>query len=424
MDRRTYLKSAGAALGSCVLATRGATATNYERTVDIVEAGADPTGSRPIDDVFHDVARDGTLVEFPDGEYLVDHMSLYSLTNFGMRATGDATLVPGPNYDDDTWIGGAETRNLLIEGFTLDTTGAGVSPCVTISSYGGLVVRDVHKRGPQNDGSTAFSFRVVDAGGEGLVENLRVPDGCTSGDAVGVYVNTTGPLTLRDCHIEGFGNNGLYASGSDGPVQVEGGLFRDNDVTSIRLGSAGSYVRGTNVEVTDPDKDGGNYRAIRVSDGPGPVTIEDVDVRLEAGQGTGGIVCAFDGGSFDLRNSRIYVGPNYTIVGSDRTTGHAILVDDASGIDDPGERTIRNVSITGGGNDYPAIELNRDNNHLQGVEIHQDGNGRDGVHVAPGSTNNSVVDCAIEVTGRQITNDGGVHVGNLLDDASPVDANI
>ena len=424
MDRRTYLKSAGAALGSCVLASTGAAAANYERTVDIVEAGADPTGSQPIDDVFRDVARDGTLVKFPDGEYLVNHLSLYSLTNFGMRATGDATLVPGKNYDDDTWIGGAETRNLLIEGFMLDTTSNSVSPTVTISSYGGLTVRDIHKQGPQNDGSTAFSFRIANADGKGLIEKLRAPDGGTSGDGVGIYVNTKGTLTLRDCRVEDFGNNGLYASGSEGPVRVEGGFFRNNDVASVRLGSPGSSVKGTDFEVSNPAKDDGNYRAIRISDGPGPVTIEDVDIRLKSGQGTGGIVCAFDGGSFDLRNSRIHVSPDYTIVGTDRTTGHAVMVDDASGVDDPGERTIRNLSVTGGGNEYPAIDLNRDNNTIKDSRIQQSGDGRSGVHVASGSTNNSVVNSAIEVPGKQIVNDGKVFVENLLDNADPEDIRI
>ncbi len=424
MDRRTYLKSAGAVLGSCVLASTGAAAIEYERTVNIVEAGADPTGSQPIDDVFQRVAQDGTLVKFPEGEYLVNHLSLYSLSNFGMRAVGDATLVPGANYDTDTWIGGAETENLLIEGFTIDTTSDGVSPTVTISSYGGLIVRDVLKRGPQNDGSTAFSFRIVDPNGVGLVENLRIPDGDTDGNSVGIYTNTDGTLTVRDCHIEGFGNNGLYGSGSDGPVQVEGGLYRNNNVTSIRLGSPGSYVKSADVVVSDPRFDDGNYRGIRISDGPGPVTIEDVDIRLESGQGTGGVVAAFDGGSFDLRNSRIHVSPDYTIVGADQTTGHAVYVDDASGIGDPGERTIQNLSVTGGGNDYPAIEFNRDNNTVEGAQIHQDGNDRDGIHVASGSANNTVRNCAIEVTGQQVVDDGGVHVANLADDANPANIEI
>ena len=419
MDRRTYLKSAGAAIGSCVLATTGAAATEYDRTVNIVEAGADPTGSQPIDDVFQEVAEDGTLVEFPEGEYVANHLSLWGLTNFGMRATGDATLVPGEDYRKEAWIGGSNTENLLFEGFTLDTTEEGTSPSVTILCDDGLVVRDILKEGPQDDGNSAFDFRVVKADGTGLVENVRAPDGDTSGDAVGMFVNTTGTLTVRDCRIEEFGNNGLYASGSSGPVQVEGGFYRNNDVNCIRLSSPGSYVKGTDIVVEDPAKDDGNYRGIRVSDGPGPVTIEDVDIALRSGQGSGGVVSAYSGGSFNLRNSRIHVSPDYTIVGSDQTTSYAVWVDVPSGIDDPGERTIQNVSITGGGHDFPAIDLNRDNNTIEGCEIQQDGEDRSGVYVANGATNNSVRNCAIEVTGEQVINDGEVFVENLTDSATP-----
>ena len=419
MDRRTYLKSAGTAIGSCVLASTGVAAIEYERTVNIVEAGADPTGSQPIDGVFQQVAEDGTLVEFPEGEYLVNQLSLWGLKNFGMRATGDATLVPGADYHDKAWVGGSETENLLVEGFTLDTTEEGVSPSMEISSLGGLIVRDILKRGPQDGGNKAFGFRVTEADGSGLIENVRAPDGDVGGDSVGMYVNTTGPLTVRDCRLEEFGNNGLYASGSSGPVRVEGGFYRNNDVTSIRLSSPGSYVKSTDIVVEDPAKDDGNYRGVRVSDGPGPVTIEDVDIDLRSGQGSGGVVCAYSGGSFDLRNSRIHVSPDYTIVGSDETTSYGVWIDEATDIDDPGERTIRNVSITGGGNSFPAIDLNRDDNTVEGCQIHQDGDGRDGVNVAAGSVNNRVVDCAIEVVGEQITGDGEVHVENLADTATP-----
>ena len=424
MDRRTYLKSAGTAIGSCVLASTGVAAIDYDRTVNIVEAGADPTGSQPIDGVFQRVAEDGTLVEFPEGEYLVNQLSLWGLKNFGMRATGDATLVPGADYHDKAWVGGSETENLLVEGFTLDTTEEGVSPSMEISSLGGLIVRDILKRGAQDGGNKAFGFRVTNPDGSGLIENVRAPDGDVGGDSVGMYVNTTGPLTIRDCRIEEFGNNGLYASGSSGPVRVEGGFYRNNDVTSIRLSSPGSYVKSTDIVVEDPAKDDGNYRGIRVSDGPGPVTIEDVDIDLRSGQGSGGVVAAYSGGSFDLRNSRIHVSPDYTIVGSDETTSYAIWIDEATDIDDPGERTIQNVSITGGGTRFPAIDLNRDDNTVEGCQIQQDGDGRDGINVAAGAVNNRVVNCAIEVTGEQITGDGEVYVEGLTDTATPEEVGI
>lgn len=412
MKRRTYLKSAGVALGSSVLTGVGAASREFDRVVNVVEAGADNSGSDPIDGVLRDVLGDGTLVEFPDGEYAINQLSLWGKRNFGMRATGDATLVPGDDYNQNLWIGGSDFSDFLFEGFTIDNTEEGKAPAVKMLADDGLTVRDVTKRGVHDGAENAFQFRVTDSDGDGLVERLRAPDGgpwldAPGGSPVGVYVDSDGPITFRDCQIERFGNNGLYAAHSSAPITVEGGHFENNDVAQIRLGSAGSAVRGAEIVVDDPEYESGNFRGIRISDGPGPVTVEDCDISVSGAQGTGAIVGAYSGGSFTVRDTRIRVGRDYEVVGSGDDTSRGIYVDEPTGIDDPGERVIENVSITGEAHDRSAMQFDRGNNRVENVCISQSGSHRKGIEFADGTDDNVVRNAAIDVAADSI-GEGGI----------------
>lgn len=405
MSRRSYLHALGVATMTPAVATgaraAGAGGGEYDQVVDIVEEGADNTGTEPIDDVFAAVAEDDTLVKFPAGTYVANQLGLYRRRNFAMVGEGDATLVPGEDYDAEQWIAGAETENLRIENFTFDHTAPGVAPEVDISAYDGLVIRNIHKKGYQSGGDVALGVRILDSAGSGLIENLRAPDGGTS---VGVYLASDGPITVRDCQIERFHDNGLYASHSNAPITVEGGTYRNNGVAQVRLGSAGSSIRGTELVVDDsvpPNEDVINMRGVRIADGPGPVAIENCDFRMERGEGSGAVVGAFSGGSFDVRDTHIYVGEEYTTNGSDGTrTSYGILVDDASATA-PGERTIENVSITGGGTFRAAMAFRRDNNVVRNCCIHQTGRGRNGIFFE-GCTNNEVSATTIDVTDEEL----------------------
>lgn len=402
VSRRACLGVIGAATVTPLLTTQAVMASDYEHVVDMVEAGADNSGDEPIDDVFDEHANDDTLLEFPAGEYRANHLGLYDLTHFAMVGE-DATLVPGDRYDEyeADWISGMATRDIRIENFTLDTTGDGVSPQVDVSADDDLVVRNIYKNGRQDEGGVALGFSTNTADGTALLENVRAPDG---GESVGLYIQSDGPVTVRNCHLAGFENNGLYASMGSGAVHVEGGTFRNNNVAQVRLGCANSSVRGATIEVdrrVPADQDTVNMRGVRISDGPGPVTIEDCEFRMTGGEGSGAIVGAFDGGTFHVKHSRIYVGSEYTTLGSDGSrTSSGIFVDDSTdGV--PGERTIENVSITGGGAFRSAILLARDDNTVRNTCIEQFGNGRNGITLAD-SENNTVSETTINVPDEEI----------------------
>lgn len=398
LSRRTCLGVLGAASVSSFLVSRVG-ASEYSRVVDMVEAGADNSGDEPIDDVFSEQARDDTLLKFPEGRYRANHLGLYDLRHFAMVGEG-ATLFPGNDYEQD-WIAGMAERDVRIENFTIDSTERGVSPQMDVNAADDLVVRNIHKKGRNDHEGVALGFHTNSESGTALVENVRAIDG---GNCVGMYVESEGPVVVRNCHLAGFQDNGLYASTGTGPVRVEGGTFRNNNVAQVRLGSPNSYVRGARIGVdrkVPSDKDTVNMRGVRISDGPGPVTVEDCDIRMTGGEGSGGIVGAFDGGSFDVRNTRIYVGENYTTVGSDGSrTSFGIFVDTWTD-GDSGSRSVENVSITGGGTFRSAVLIRRDDNTLRNCCINQSGKGRNGITLED-STNNTVADTTIDVTDEKI----------------------
>lgn len=428
MDRRNYLKLAGTAvLGASAFS--GSVDAAYDRTIDVVaDLGVDATGRTAIDDDLRPVLRDGVLLEFPDGRYRIDQLILYALTDFGMRATGDATLVPG-DYptDGSVWIGGGGVRNLLFEGFTLDTQGTG--PTIGFSAYDGLTVRNIDKVGAHTTHKTAFGFSIWEADGTGLIEGLRARDGDVYDDTVGataIYTKTKGALTFRDCEIEGWGDNGLYGSDSTGPVQVEGGYYGNNNISQIRLSSPGSYVKNTAVAVTEPRGGEPNMRGIRVCDGPGPVTVDNCDISMEHGQGSGGVVVANDGGSVAVRNSRIHVGDGYTTVGSDATrTSFGVLVDDPTPEVADATVTIDGTSVTGGGVAGSAILFRRGNTRVRDSCINQDGS-RDGIVFGANSPNNRVENTNLCVPKAPfVWNDAAVSTaGNSYTETCPLPAGV
>lgn len=401
VSRRSYLGMVGAASGATLLAGPAIASDEYSNVIDIVEAGADNTGEVPIDDVFHEYAADDTLIKFPEGTYKVNQLIVYELSNFAMVGKGDVTLVPGDDYSEEQWIAGTNTRDILVQNFTFDTTEDGVSPEIDVSAYDGLEFRDIVKRGYQDNGGAAFGLYMLTEDGQGLIQNVRAPDG---GASVGLYIESEGPMTVRNCQFEGFADNGVYASASSAPIVVEGGRFRNNNISQVRLGSPDSVVRDAEMIVDEAVTDNGipvNMRGVRVADGPGPVHIENCDITMVGGQGNGGIVNAFSGGSMTVRDTRIKVGEDYTTVGSDGArTSFGVFADDPTEAEE-GSRTFENVSITGEGTYRSAMLLRRSNNTMKGLCIDQGGEGRDGIALED-SSNNVLADSIVDVSDQEV----------------------
>jgi hypothetical protein len=401
-------------------------ADRYETVVNVVEAGADPTGKEPITRVLHDHVGDDTLLYFPDGRYAVDRQTFRGFENLALVAGegADPVIVPSaPERDIGSYLlTFTEVHEFLFEGFRFDFRREGYGGRVEVISDGDFTVRDVRTVGAYPDEVTAFRFDVREAEATGLVERLVAADTRQTNPGVtGVYVGRqhSGELTFRDCRVEWFPDNGLYASApggaggdidvsGDGPVHVEGGRYRNNNVANVRLGSTGSTARGVTIvvdEVPPHEDDVVNARGLRLR-GQRDQVVEDCDIRIgpEAGDGFGAVVVHHDNGPFTMRNSRIRV---------DRDEVPAInaLRPALPQADGP---TFENVRITGtasGGNTVTLI--GRDVTTFQDCCIHQRGAGRNGIRFE-NSDGCIVVDSTIDVTGSPtLRQDSAVTVENV-----------
>lgn len=434
--RKCLSRVAGAGATVALVGSGHATATgtpgcrrefNYDSVVNVVEAGADAGGTEPIDDVLEAHAADDTLLYFPEGEYRIGQFHFSDLTTFGMCGK-DATLLP-EDGEDGTWLWGYDLENCQIEGFTIDNSAPNTGPRVQFFADDGLVVRDVYKHGLQDTSQPAFRFQIETEAGEGLIENVRAPHG-GSGGGNGILV--TGPfsasyhaghLTFKDCHVEGFMDNGLYASAPMDPatIHVIGGVYRNNNIANVRLGQADSFAKNTLVEISGapdywPDGTVVNMRGIRIADGF-DVTIKNCDIAMTADveesrfshDGTvhtdGAIVSAPDGGGFSVKNTRIRMDMDGFPAVQAKAPDWGVPGDGPTGVE------LTNVSITGDADaanhtdvlyeDAPTIDLvDRDHSTIENVCIEQTGTDRDGVRCI--DTDATVDNAVIDVTGEPI----------------------
>jgi len=313
MGRRSLLKLippavTGLALGSGSVAAQA----NYDRTVDIVDAGADNTGNDPIDDVLDDVVEDGTLVEFPPGTYRMEREHSFTRSrNVGLVGTGgkqETTLLVDSGFDDDNLFdfgtsGGYASTNVEIKGFTFDQTdpGAGVTFFWGYMEEG-LLLEDIDLVGeiegprPSGKGENVIRIDIMNSDGEGVVRRVRANDGAIydpGGDAAGpaFYVGGShaGSILFEDCECAGWLDNGLYtsaASESGGDVTIRGGVFKNNDIGNVRIGGENTLVEDVTIIQDDTSQMADIHRNPRgLFCRNGNATVRNVDIIYKDGAG-------------------------------------------------------------------------------------------------------------------------------------------
>ncbi|MGN8214035.1 hypothetical protein [Halococcus salifodinae] len=435
IDRRSCLKAAGIAAGSAALFSGSASAAEhrgirFKRTVNMVEdAGCDPTGTEPCDEQLRAAADDYTLLKFPAGTYkFTEKNVVLDTTNLGFRGEGDVRFAVPEGYNEKLLVADRGT-GLLFENIDIDQRAHGATPGLHLGAADDLQIHDVEYIGqgihfdsePRSEGggnpavTNALSPIVRSADGTGVVENVTVNDAGLMGaynrgeGRVGVWIgmSTRGTITLRGCHIEGVPNNGLYCSRTYGVVRVEGGTFRNNDISQVRIGSEGSYVDGATIEVdagASSSPNPGqmlNGRGVRFEvgslDTAGP-EVRNCDITIaDASHSGGGVVASGDIGRFDVRNTRIKVDVDGVrgVLAKDPTGG-------AYNTGTPYDGTLRNVSVTGSAGGTSAIELRqRSGSVIEGCCLQVSGADRNGVTVVDSD------DCVlrngtIDVTGESV----------------------
>jgi hypothetical protein len=303
LSRRSFL---GAAAGSLALASVGglpsvraaSTATTVDLGKEGLQSGDDLT---PYLEEFWQA---GSEVHIPGGKY-----KLSSPDALDISAGEDAWLVG----DGDVVADHGETH---VE-FNVESTGDA-----------NVRIQNLTLRGVVEDDGDKAKIRVWADDESGLVElvNFNRPDGAAGGaHATGLTVVNphAGTLRLVNCHIEGFTDNGVYASSfaegdsndGMGTLEVYGGLYKNNNVNNIRIGGDDAKVIGA-VSVVDAVPNGqeaGYRRGIRVRESGENMVIRDCDLYVADVDGAGPAIqvkdSKFEGpgpSSVTVSNTRIY----------------------------------------------------------------------------------------------------------------------
>jgi hypothetical protein len=413
-SRRSYLKAAGAAAVSVpLLAGEAAAATerhgiSFDNVVDMVsDAGCDPSGNEACDSALQSAAGSNTLLKFPSGTYkFTEKNALNGYSNFGIVGEGDVTFTV-PNDFNDKLLTINYGTGVLVENITVDQSDA--APGVQVAPDDGLEVHDLAIVGQSlvsgGDAENAFTPIVRSSGGEGMVSNLVAHNAGKLGAyaRVGVWIGATnkGTITLRNCNVEGFSNNGVYASRTPGIVQVEGGTYKNNDLSQVRIGSSGSYIDGVTAETdvsesNSPNPDdflnGAGFRIEKPEGGSGAV-IRNSDVRVGPDvHANAGIQVLSNYGDFSIENTRVEFNAD---------GGYSIRAMSPDGSDDA-SGTFHNVSVTGEASNLVGVLIeDRAGTAVENSCIHQPGSGRTGLAL-DNCDGSQVTDCTISASAQAL----------------------
>lgn len=217
--------------------------------IDFAAAGADPTGSDPVDDAFERVLADGVELRFGGGTYLVEGPLDVPHDDVALRGEG-ATLVPTDRTEHERLLR-LTGDGVVVEGFEYDVTDCAYPPGVTVRAPNWalrrFVVRGEMNTRPHHEetgvkGRTAFRLATTDPDGAGLFEDVYLHEGCAPPGvaddrrAVLAVDDCVGALTLRRCWFERWAENTVYAQNVPGPLTVEDCFFRNTNVGSPRVG--------------------------------------------------------------------------------------------------------------------------------------------------------------------------------------------
>lgn len=281
--------------------------------VDVVEAGGDPTGQTPVDDVLTNNAGSSTIFVFPKGTYTItEPFSPENFETMGLVGKPQATIdvanslrdpalyLNGDSTPDETDGDGTPSGRIFVDSINIDVGGVN-APALGAYTNEYMDIRNVEVRGQRakddsyaDNTTVTVGLGVSDPDGFGRVE-VRLPDGGEfkdeprqSGEFIGVKANPNrhrGKLVLTNCYVEGFPNNGYYLKRTDSPgeVHIRNSMARNNGMANIRL-SEGDTARNCRVEIDEDELDDpGAGRCIAFWVEQGPALFENIYVDRTSG---------------------------------------------------------------------------------------------------------------------------------------------
>ncbi|MFB9804141.1 hypothetical protein ACFFQF_00965 [Haladaptatus pallidirubidus] len=220
---------------------------------NIVDQGADNTGSNPIDPTLDDLVGSGDTVYFPEGQYLLNSLVVGSgVTNFTLKGSPNATLIPqdyGSNATNLWW-------DVTGDGFVADQFGIDVHgrnpgtmfvgcndfELTRLATHGEVHCEtDGQAPGDSTPSRTWLRPEVPDSGHSGLIEDCYFHDGSNQSVSQGsnrraiLVEKGSGDLTINRCWFERWGENTIYAKNPRGKVTVLNSFVK-NSQNGIRTG--------------------------------------------------------------------------------------------------------------------------------------------------------------------------------------------
>ncbi len=418
----------------------------------------DPSGNSSIDTTLQkSIERGNELVAFPPGEYRVtEGVTTDSVNNWGLVGLGSDPGDVRFIYTSSEGIIFITTDGgdgQLIKNVTIDynqqkngTVG------IVLRGNDNLFVVDLQYVGfdptSSNGDNTNLSVEVFNPDGEALAEGVvrTGPSMIASHASQGPPSNSPffwlggrhrGTLKINNWHIENTGGNAIYASRTNGTVQVEDSTFVNNNQSSVRISGDDCYCRNCSFVIdTDNDHPDNEYAEGDYIN-PNAVMWESGDRSnsgalikgcefiyrsrpdnsrtLRAVRGLGNI------GDFEVRDTRFLLDTADTM---------AIYAEDpenpsfGSTASKPWNVTVESVRITGSADaHHGAIELNNRSQSVITNSCLQLSGKRDGI-VITDSQDCRVEDTNIDVGGQKIVSfNSDVTTTNLTTDKSCPDSN-
>jgi hypothetical protein len=331
LKRRSYLKIAGAAgLAAGTTGLLGGSAAAQTETVDLGEEGLQDGDE--IDDYLSEHFQNGAEVHVPPGSYEWN----------GEGLDGD--------YENAALIGDGKPGAVELN------YPEGEHRYNAVRAQAGEVrIENIMIRGKTSGEEAKLRAEARAEDATMVLDKVWLPDGVVEGgDAVGIYVGAdhAGTIEIRDCWVQNFSDNGLYASGpgnesdddaANGKVIVEGGLFRNNNISNVRIGADDAEVRNVAM-VNDgeaPPNDGAvNQRNLRIRQPGENLVIDSCDIYHSINHSQPiDLSKEMSGGSGVVKNTRILTNS-----------------DDAVADEHDGDWLLENVHLTGEGNFEIGVE--------------------------------------------------------------------
>ncbi len=265
-----------------------------------------------------------------------DYLKLTGATAAAVASVGTMSseitdVASADSYETIPVPSGQHKKRVVKDGETFqnvlfDVTADGATASIAAKG-GGWTIRNVGFKGVHDQeiverdrGSKNIRISVlgVPSGRSAQIENVYVGDGSIDGRGTGMYVgaNHAGTLTIRQCNIQGWADNGIYADApgksGNGAVQIEQCYAKNNNIASYRIGTGSSYVRDSVVHVDsypgtkqgpDTTNGGTNARGIWARRNGGQ-SARNVDILMEHPDASYGVVTG-NGGGITVHDSEV-----------------------------------------------------------------------------------------------------------------------